>query len=75
MSGSVPRVSKTANATDISELFARDPLSHTDAEITKMIEYFREARKTFHLGNPQAGARKASTAKKPVVEIDLSDII
>lgn len=66
----------TPTATDINELFARDPKTHSDSDIESMIAYFRSARATFHLGNAQAGSKSASKAKKkPVIDLDLSDII
>ncbi len=34
-------------STDIATLFARDPLRHTDEDITRIIEKFRENRSTF----------------------------
>ncbi len=66
----------TIDHNEISELFARDPISHTDAEVDKMIEYYRTQRGSFHLGNNQAGSKNASRSKpKPKIEVDISDIL
>ena len=59
---------------DISELFARDPITLTDEDITRMIEAYRKLRVDFNNGSRQAGAAP-KPKKKPVIDIDLSDII
>lgn len=62
---------------EIAELFARDPLLHTEEDVEKMIAEFRKNRKAFNL-NPASGAGSAAAAKKKKkaadLGIDLSDI-
>lgn len=43
--------------TDIALVFARDPLEHTDEDITKIIEHYREKRKLFKLGGEKPPAK------------------
>lgn len=47
--------------TDITELFARDPLQLEDQDIDAIIARFRESRKAFNLGNMKAGSTKPKT--------------
>lgn len=57
---------------DIAELFRRDPLSLSEQDLDEIIAKFRTARSQFNLGNLQAGATKAPTAKqKLVASLDL----
>ena len=53
------------NPDSISELFARDPLAWTEADVTRMIEHFRKARLTFDQSPPKA---KAKPAKAPPLD-------
>ncbi len=50
--------------TDISELFARDPLQLSKQDIGQIVARFRESRKAFNLGNVRAGSTKAPTPKQ-----------
>lgn len=50
--------------TDLSTLFARNPLDLTREDITTMIEAFRKARHQFSLGNVKAGSTKPQTEKQ-----------
>lgn len=50
--------------TDIAELFSRDPLQLSDADLDTIIARFRESRKQFTLGNMKAGSTKPLTAKQ-----------
>lgn len=50
--------------TDITELFARDPLDLSKQDISVIIAKFRESRKAFNLGNTKAGSTKPPTAKQ-----------
>lgn len=62
---------------DISELFQRDPLKLSEADLTAIIEKFRAARGQFNLGNMKAGSTKPATAKQKLVEslgIKLDDL-
>jgi hypothetical protein len=43
--------------TDLSTLFARNPLDLTREDITTIIEAFRKARHQFTLGNARRAAR------------------
>lgn len=61
----------------IAELFARDPMTHTDEDEERIIAYFRSNRHTFHQMNKAAGGKSKSKSKKdePKVEVDLDDIL
>lgn len=50
--------------TDLSTLFARNPLDLTRADITTIIEAFRKSRHQFNLGNVRAGSTKPPTEKQ-----------
>lgn len=54
--------------TDISELFARDPLALTKEDITEMILHFRKCRGQFNLGNVSAGSTKPKSEKTKATE-------
>ena len=60
--------------TDISELFARDPLSLNQQDIGIIVAKFRESRKAFNLGNMKAGSTKPPTAKQKATSDLLSKI-
>lgn len=49
---------------DIAELFARDPLSLSDVDLTLIITKMRESRGQFNLGNVKAGSMKPQTEKQ-----------
>jgi hypothetical protein len=53
--------------TDLSTLFARNPLDLTREDITTLIEAFRKARHQFTLGNQKAGSTKPMTEKQKQV--------
>ena len=53
--------------TDITELFARDPLQLSRADISTIIEEMRKSRHAFNLGNAQAGKTKPKTEKQKAV--------
>lgn len=50
--------------TDLSTLFARNPLDLTRDDISTLIEAFRKSRHQFNLGNPTAGRTKPLTEKQ-----------
>lgn len=50
--------------TDLSTLFARNPLDLTREDITTIIETFRKSRHQFNLGNTKAGSTKPPTEKQ-----------
>ena len=54
----------TTETTDIAELFARDPLLHTDKDLDAIIGKLRESRHQFNLGNARAGSMKPKTEKQ-----------
>lgn len=69
--------------TTVGELFARDPLSLSDADITQIIEKLRSQRKRFVVGDKSAGkpvskltaADKKKTAAVGVTgKLDLGDL-
>lgn len=68
------------NVTDMTELFARDPLKHTRESIDEIIVYYRQARANFNLGEKSAGSTKK--AKAPALpkgeklgSLDLDDLL
>lgn len=66
--------------TDIAELFARDPLECTDADIMLIIEEYRKRKVNFNAGDLQAGSSKPKKSKAaapsiPGVQIDLGDLL
>lgn len=50
--------------TDLSTLFARNPLDLTREDITTLVEAFRKARHQFTLGNATAGQTKPLSEKQ-----------
>lgn len=50
--------------TDITELFARDPLDLSKQDIEVIVARFRESRHAFNLGNKRAGSTKPPTEKQ-----------
>jgi uncharacterized radical SAM superfamily protein len=50
--------------TDLSTLFARNPLDLTRDDIRTIIEAFRKSRHQFSLGNIKAGSTKPPTEKQ-----------
>lgn len=49
---------------DVAELFARDPLSLTEEDLTTIVEEMRKSRAAFNLGNLKAGSTKPKTEKQ-----------
>lgn len=54
---------------DISDLFALDPLKLTRENIEAIIAHYRQARANFNLGAKQAGSAKA-LGKKPDLKVE-----
>lgn len=54
--------------TDLSTLFARNPLDLTREDITTIIEAFRKSRHQFSLGNVKAGSTKPLTEKQKQIK-------
>lgn len=52
----------------IAELFARDPLKHTQKDVEEIVAYFRATRKDFKESGVRAGAAKTLTAKEQAVK-------
>jgi hypothetical protein len=50
--------------TDLSQLFARNPLDLTREDITTIITTFRSSRHQFNLGAKMAGSTKPPTEKQ-----------
>lgn len=69
-STSTPSPLSGTNPDSISELFARDPLEWTEADMVRMVEHLRKQRKDYE-ANPEA---KAAKPKKASVKADLSHI-
>lgn len=53
--------------TDLAELFARDPLTLTQSDLTSIVEEFRKSRHQFNAGNIKAGSTKPKTEKQKQV--------
>lgn len=53
---------------DLAELFARDPLSLTRDDLTKIIEEMRKSRHAYSLGNAKAGSTKPPTEKQAQIK-------
>lgn len=49
---------------DLQELFSRDPLQLTKADISTIVEEMRRSRHQFNLGNMKAGNTKPKTEKQ-----------
>lgn len=49
---------------DVAELFARDPLSLTEDDLTLIVTEMRKSRHAFNLGNVKAGSTKPKTEKQ-----------
>ena len=49
---------------DLSELFARDPLSLTTVELDTIITEMRKKRASFNAGNMKGGSTKPPTEKQ-----------
>jgi hypothetical protein len=49
---------------DIATLFARDPLTLTQPDITEIVNEMRKSRGAFNAGNMKAGSTKPKTAKQ-----------
>lgn len=49
---------------DLSDLFARDPLSLTKPDITTIVAELRKSRHAFNAGNLRGGSMKPPTAKQ-----------
>lgn len=54
--------------TDLSTLFARNPLELTRADITTIIEAMRQSRHAFKLGNVTAGRTKPLTEAQKQIQ-------
>lgn len=54
--------------TDLSTLFARNPLDLTRDDISTIIEAFRKSRHQFSLGNARAGSTKPLTEKQKQIK-------
>ena len=50
--------------TDLAALFARDPLSLTQADISTIVDEMRKSRHAFNAGNMKAGSTKPKTEKQ-----------
>ncbi len=48
---------------DLTELFSRDPLKYSKADIQQIIAVYREKRKLFNTGGTLAGKVKPATKK------------
>lgn len=53
--------------TDLTELFARDPLQLTQEDISTIVAEMRKSRQAFNLGNVKAGNTKPKSAKQKQV--------
>lgn len=53
---------------DLTEIFARDPLSYTKEDLRTIIEEMRKRRGQFNLGNMKAGSTKPLSEKAKAVD-------
>lgn len=53
---------------DIVELFSRDPLGYSEADLDLIIAEMRKSRGAFNLGNVKAGSTKPKTEKQKKLE-------
>lgn len=60
--------------TDIATLFARDPLTLTQPDLTLIVEEMRKSRGAFNAGNMKAGSTKPKTEKQKAVAELLSGL-
>jgi hypothetical protein len=59
---------------DISELFARDPLKLTNDDISTIVGHYRTARGNFLIGDKKAGTTPSRKEKKTPVQLDLKEL-
>jgi len=63
---------------DLAQLFSTDPLSLSDQDLDKIIEYMRKSRHQFNLGDRKA---KTTTKKSPeeakslLAALDVKDVL
>lgn len=50
--------------TDLATIFARDPLTLTQADISTIVDEMRKSRHAFNAGNIKAGSTKPKTEKQ-----------
>jgi hypothetical protein len=62
---------------DLAQLFSTDPLSLSDQDLDKIIEYMRKSRHQFNLGDRKAGKTKKSPeeAKSLLAALDIKDAL
>lgn len=60
---------------DLSELFARDPLGYSKQDIATIIEEMRKKRGQFNLGNMKAGSTKPLTEKQKAIMSVSKDLL
>ena len=59
---------------DLTELFARDPLKYSKQDVQQIIAVYREKRKQFNAGGTLAGKAKPVSAKtKALTDVIKSD--
>lgn len=56
---------------DMADLFARDPLSLTETDITEVVELFRKSRELYISA---AVRTKSAAVKRPVTTLNLGDL-
>lgn len=60
---------------DLSELFARDPLKLTNEDIESIIQHYRNARQQHLIGDAKAGkAPKPAKGEKQPLNLSLDDL-
>lgn len=77
----LPSTTPPEQQTDISVLFARDPLQHTEEDIDRIIAKMREARHTFNTATKKPAAasgpkltEKEKDATKLSLKLDLGGL-
>lgn len=69
----LPSTTPPEQVTDISILFARDPLKHTEQDIDRIIAKMREARHTFNTAarKPAASGPKLTAKETDAAKLSL----
>lgn len=60
---------------DLSDLFALDPLRLTVEDLDEIIAYYRKARANFILGPKPVAAKTPKAVKEKIGQIDLDELM
>lgn len=59
---------------DLTDLFAKDPLTYTDQDLRSVIEEMRKKRHQFNAGNLKGGSMKPLTEKQKATAAAVGDV-